>query len=74
VLKALPVLIIGGFSSIGGTLVGGLLVGASEKLAEVYLGGVIGGGLENWFPYLLAVAFLLVRPAGLFGDRAVERV
>jgi branched-chain amino acid transport system permease protein len=74
VLKALPVLIIGGFSSIGGTIAAGLIVGASEKLAEVYLGGVIGGGIENWFPYLLAVGFLLARPAGLFGDRAVERV
>jgi branched-chain amino acid transport system permease protein len=74
VLKALPVLIIGGFSSIGGTIAAGLIVGASEKLAEVYLGGAIGGGLENWFPYLLAVGFLLVRPAGLFGDAAVERV
>ena len=74
VLKALPVLIIGGFSSIGGAIVGGLIVGASEKLAEIYLGPFIGGGLENWFPYVLAVFFLLFRPAGLFGDRAIERV
>jgi branched-chain amino acid transport system permease protein len=74
VLKALPVLIIGGFSSIGGAITGGLLVGASEKLAEVYLGALVGGGIENWFPYALAILFLLVRPAGLFGEPAVERV
>ena len=74
VLKALPVLIIGGFSSIAGTIVGGLLIGASEKLAEVYLGPPVGGGLENWFPYVLALLFLLVRPTGLFGEPRVERV
>jgi branched-chain amino acid transport system permease protein len=74
VLKALPVLIIGGFSSIAGSIVGGLLVGASEKLAEVYLGPAVGGGIENWFPYVLAVLFLLARPAGLFGERPVERI
>ncbi|RZF27341.1 branched-chain amino acid ABC transporter permease [Paraburkholderia sp. UYCP14C] len=74
VLKALPVLIIGGFSSITGAIVGGLLVGASEKLAEVYLGAVIGDGIENWFPYVIAMLFLLARPAGLFGEPAVERV
>ena len=74
VLKALPVLIIGGFSSIGGAIAGGLLIGASEKLAEVYLGPVIGDGIENWFPYLLAMLFLLARPQGLFGEPAVERV
>jgi branched-chain amino acid transport system permease protein len=74
VLKAMPVLVIGGFDSIGGALVGGLLVGASEKLAEVYVGGMIGGGIENWFPYALAIASLMARPAGLFGERAIERV
>jgi branched-chain amino acid transport system permease protein len=74
VLKALPVLIIGGFSSIGGVILGGLLVGASEKLAEVYVGSHVGGGIETWFPYVLAVVFLLVRPTGLFGERLVERV
>lgn len=74
VLKALPVLIIGGFTSISGAIVGGLIIGASEKLAEVYLGPVIGGGIENWFPYVLAMLFLLVRPAGIFGERAIERV
>jgi branched-chain amino acid transport system permease protein len=74
VLKALPVLIIGGFSSVAGTIVGGLIVGASEKLAEVYLGPPVGGGIENWFPYVLALLFLLVRPTGLFGEPRVERV
>ncbi len=74
VLKALPVLIIGGFSSVGGAIAGGLIVGAAEKLAEVYVGTRLGGGTESWFPYVLALAFLLARPAGLFGERAVERV
>ena len=74
VLKALPVLIIGGFSSITGAIVGGLLIGASEKLAEVYLGPFIGGGIENWFPYAFALVFLLIRPVGLFGEPTVERV
>ena len=73
-LKALPVLILGGFTSIPGAIVGGLIVGASEKLAEVYLGPHIGSGIENWFPYMLAVVFLLVRPEGLFGERRIERV
>jgi len=73
-LKALPVLILGGFESIPGAIVGGLIVGASEKLAEVYLGPKIGSGLENWFPYVLAVVFLLLRPEGLFGERRIERV
>lgn len=74
VLKALPVLIIGGFTSIGGAIVGGLIIGSSEKLAEVFLGPYIGGGIENWFPYVLAMLFLLVRPYGIFGERVVERV
>ncbi len=74
VLKALPVLIIGGFSSIGGAIVGGLLVGASEKLAEVYVGPIVGGGIENWFPYALALVFLSFRPHGLFGEHTVQRV
>jgi len=73
-LKALPVLILGGFTSIPGAIVGGLIVGASEKLAEVYLGPHIGSGIENWFPYMLATLFLLVRPEGLFGERRIERV
>jgi len=73
-LKALPVLILGGFTSIAGAIVGGLVVGASEKVAEVYLGPIIGGGIENWFPYVLALLFLLVRPDGLFGEKRIERV
>jgi len=72
--KALPVLILGGFTSIAGAIVGGLMVGASEKVAEVYLGPLIGGGIENWFPYVLALLFLLVRPDGLFGEKRIERV
>jgi branched-chain amino acid transport system permease protein len=73
-LKALPVLILGGFESVAGAIVGGLIIGASEKLAEVYLGPMVGGGLESWFPYVLALVFLLVRPEGLFGERRIERV
>jgi branched-chain amino acid transport system permease protein len=73
VLKALPVLVLGGFDSILGAIIGGLLIGASEKLAEVYLGPVIGSGIEGWFAYLVALAFLLVRPSGLFGQKLVER-
>ncbi len=73
-LKALPVLILGGFESIAGAIVGGLIIGASEKLAEVYIGPYVGGGIESWFPYVLALAFLLVRPEGLFGERRIDRV
>ena len=73
-LKALPVLILGGFESIAGAIVGGLIIGASEKLAEVYLGPFVGGGLETWFPYVLALSFLLVRPEGLFGEKHIDRV
>ncbi|MFZ5677062.1 MAG: branched-chain amino acid ABC transporter permease [Pseudomonadota bacterium] len=74
VLKALPVLIIGGFTSIGGAIIGGLLIGASESLAEIYLGDLLGGSVSTWFAYVVALVFLLIRPAGLFGDRAIERV
>lgn len=74
VLKALPVLIIGGFTSIGGAIVGGLIVCAAENLAEAYIGPLIGGGITPWFAYFLALVFLYIRPAGLFGDRAIERV
>jgi branched-chain amino acid transport system permease protein len=74
VLKALPVLIIGGLTSIGGAIVGGLIVGAAENLAEAYIGPLIGGGITPWFAYFLALIFLYIRPAGLFGDRATERV
>ena len=73
-LKALPVLILGGFDSIPGAIVGGLIVGATEKLAEVYLGPYVGGGIEGWFPYVLALAFLLVRPEGLFGEKIIRRI
>jgi len=73
-LKALPVLILGGFESIPGAIVGGLIIGASEKLAEVYLGPYVGGGIEGWFPYVLALLFLLVRPEGLFGEKHIDRV
>jgi len=73
-LKALPVLILGGLDSIAGAIVGGLIVGASEKLAEVYIGPHVGGGIESWFPYVLALFFLLVRPEGLFGERRIDRV
>jgi branched-chain amino acid transport system permease protein len=74
VLKALPVLVLGGFDSVPGAIVGGLIIGAAEKLAEVYIGGYFGGGVESWFAYLAALAFLLVRPTGLFGEKLVERV
>ena len=73
-LKALPVLIIGGFTSVPGAIVGGLIIGAGEKLAEVYLGPHIGGGIEYWFAYVVALAVLLVRPQGLFGERIIERI
>jgi len=73
-LKALPVLMLGGFESIVGAIVGGLIIGASEKLAEVYLGPYVGGGIEGWFPYVLALLFLLVRPEGLFGEKIIRRI
>jgi branched-chain amino acid transport system permease protein len=73
-LKALPVLIIGGFTSVPGAIVGGLMVGAGEKLAEAYLGPYIGGGIEYWFAYVLALVVLLGRPQGLFGERIIERI
>jgi branched-chain amino acid transport system permease protein len=72
--KALPVLILGGFTSVPGAIVGGLIIGVGEKLAEVYLGSIIGGGIENWFAYVVALVFLLIRPQGLFGERIIERV
>jgi branched-chain amino acid transport system permease protein len=74
VLKALPVLIVGGFTSITGAIVGGILIGASEALAETYLGPMVGGGITPWFAYVVALAFLFIRPVGLFGEYKVERV
>lgn len=73
-LKALPVLILGGLTSVPGAILGGLIIGSGEKLAEVYLGPALGGGIENWFAYVLALAVLLIRPQGLFGERIIERV
>jgi branched-chain amino acid transport system permease protein len=80
-LKALPVLILGGFTSVPGAIVGGLIIGASEKLAEIYIPPVMAGwfggnfgGIEGWFPYVMALLFLLVRPEGLFGEKHIDRV
>jgi branched-chain amino acid transport system permease protein len=73
-LKALPVLILGGFESVPGAIVGGLIIGAAEKLAEVYLGPFVGGGIEGWAAYVIALLFLLVRPEGLFGEKHIDRV
>ena len=73
-LKALPVLILGGFTSIPGAIVGGLIIGVGEKLFEYAVGPMIGGATENWFAYVLALVFLMFRPQGLFGERIIERV
>jgi branched-chain amino acid transport system permease protein len=80
-LKALPVVILGGFTSVPGAIIGGLIIGVGEKMAEVFLGpplvklfDLAGGGIENWFAYMLALLFLLVRPEGLFGERHLDRV
>ena len=73
-LKALPVVILGGLTSVPGAIVGGLIIGVGEKLSEVYLGPMVGGGIETWFAYGLALCFLLFRPQGLFGDKIIDRV
>jgi len=73
-LKALPVVILGGFTSIPGAIIGGLIIGVGEKVSEVYLGPMLGGGIENWFAYALALVFLLFRPEGLFGEIRIDRV
>ena len=73
-LKALPVLILGGFTSVPGAIVGGLIIGVGEKIAEVYWGPLFGGAIEGWFAYMLALVFLLFRPQGLFGEKIIERV
>jgi branched-chain amino acid transport system permease protein len=80
-LKALPVVILGGFTSVPGAILGGLIIGVGEKFAEVFLGPILvkqfdlaGGGIENWFAYVLALVFLLVRPEGLFGEKHIDRV
>jgi branched-chain amino acid transport system permease protein len=73
-LKALPVLILGGFTSVPGVIVGGLIIGVGEKVAEIYWGPLVGGAIETWFAYVLALAFLMFRPQGLFGEKIIERV
>lgn len=73
-LKALPVLMLGGFTSIPGAIIGGLIIGVGEKWAEIYVGPMVGGAIENWFAYMLALLFLLFRPQGLFGEKIIERV
>ena len=73
-LKALPVVILGGLTSVPGAIVGGLLIGVGEKLSEAYLGPALGGGIEYWFGYVLVLVVLLVRPQGLFGEKIIDRV
>jgi len=73
-LRALPVVILGGLTSVPGAIIGGLVIGVGEKLSEVYLGPFVGGGIEIWFAYVLALGFLLIRPQGLFGEKIIDRV
>ena len=73
-LRALPVVILGGLTSVPGAIVGGLIIGVGEKLSEVFIGPLVGGGIEIWFAYVLALVFLLVRPQGLFGEKIIDRV
>ena len=75
VLKALPVLILGGFTSVPGAILGGFIIGVTEKVVEVFIGiPYLGGGTESWMPYMLALVFLLFRPQGMFGEKIIERV
>ncbi len=73
-LKALPVVILGGLTSVPGAILGGLIIGVGEKLSEIYIGPMLGGGIEIWFAYAMALIFLLVRPQGLFGEKIIDRV
>ena len=73
-MRALPVVILGGLTSVPGAIVGGLIIGVGEKLSEVFLGPYVGGGIEIWFAYVLALGFLLIRPQGLFGEKIIDRV
>ena len=73
-LRALPVVILGGLTSVPGAIVGGLIIGVGEKVSEIYLGHYVGGGIEIWFAYVLALGFLLIRPQGLFGEKIIDRV
>lgn len=73
-LKALPVIILGGLTSVPGAIVGGLIIGVSERVFEVYVGSTIGGATESWFPYIVAICFLAIRPQGLFGEQPIRRI
>ena len=73
-LKALPVLILGGLTSVPGAIVGGLVIGIGEKIGEFYWGPLVGGGIESWLAYFIALAVLMVRPQGLFGEKIIERI
>jgi len=73
-LRALPVVILGGLTSVPGAIIGGLIIGVGEKLSEIYIGPMVGGGIEIWFAYVLALVFLLFRPQGLFGEKIIDRV
>jgi branched-chain amino acid transport system permease protein len=73
-LRALPVVILGGLTSVPGAIIGGLIIGVGEKLSEIYIGPLVGGGIEIWFAYVLALGFLLIRPQGLFGEKIIDRV
>jgi branched-chain amino acid transport system permease protein len=73
-MRALPVVILGGLTSVPGAIIGGLIIGVGEKLSEIYIGPMVGGGIEIWFAYVLALVFLLFRPQGLFGEKIIDRV